>query len=195
MLMNDVDGKSKWNGYRTNRVLSCCIVLRRLATSVRWCDLEHVFGMHASALSELFWESVESFVTDMQHLLLFRAGIMTRRAVSYAETVQGKRVRLSNVVGFIDCTKIQMCRPGGYGSLQRTCYWGHKRFYCPIYQSVTTPDVLIFHLNRLESGRRHDITLYRQSGLDEVLRNCLLINRNSMHYMEIQPIHTGRGFK
>jgi len=63
-----------------------------------------------------------------------------------------------------------MSRPGGAGANQWTCYSGHKRFYCLIYQTVTTPDGLMFYLYGPEVGCRHDMTLYRQRNLDSDLQ-------------------------
>ena len=45
-----------------------------------------------------------------------------------------------------------------------------------MYQTVTTPDGLIFKLYGPEVGRRHDLTLLRESGLQDRLRLCLKIN-------------------
>ena len=73
---------------------------------------------------------------------------------------------LQNCIGFIDCTKIAMVLPGGPASNQRSFYNGHKRYHCLIYQTISTPDP--------EVGRRHDLTLYRQSNLDEELRESLI---------------------
>lgn len=96
----------------------------------------------------------------------------------YAKAIHEKGAPLTNCVGFIDCTKIQMSRPGGIGANQRTCYSGHKRFHCLIYQTVTTPDGLMFNLYGPEVGRRHDMTLFRESGLNDVLRDGLMIGGN-----------------
>lgn len=52
-----------------------------------------------------------------------------------------------------------MERPGGVSYLQRSCYSRRKRIPCLSYQSMTSPDGLIFSLNGPEVVRRHDITL------------------------------------
>lgn len=82
---------------------------------------------------------------------------------------------------FVDCTKIQMQRPGGPACNQRACYSGHKHFHCLIYQTVTTPDGLIFYLYGPEIRRRHDISLYRQSELDGSLEETQNINGRQMY--------------
>lgn len=163
-----------WNGGSTARsvyvfdaITATCIVLKRLSFPTRWRDLEPVFCMRASALFEVFREVVEGFIEAKGHLIeSFHSELMTERSQIYADAIQRKGAPLDNCIGFIDCTKVQISRPGGNSSLQRDCYSGHKRFHCLLNQSVTTPDGLMFHLYGPEIGRRHDMTLYRQSGID-----------------------------
>ena len=170
-------GKTVRNGYKCMPFTACCILLRRMASPCRWADVEYLFGMRSSALSEVFWEVMESFYEAQGHLVLnLREGLLAQRAELYADSIKSAGAPLDSCVGFIDCTKIQMSRPGGHSSLQRSCYSGHKRFHCLMYQTVTTPDGLIFHLYGPEVGRRHDLTLLRESGLQDRLRICLKIN-------------------
>jgi hypothetical protein len=82
-------------------------------------------------------------------------------------------VPLKNCVGFIDCTKISISRPGGESANQRALYSGHKRYHCFSYQTITTPDGLVFHMYGPEEGRRHDTTLYRKSNMDHHLSQSL----------------------
>ena len=51
-----------------------------------------------------------------------------------------------------------------------------------IYQTISTPDGLIFHMYGPAIGRRHDLTLLRLSGLPEVLPTALQID-GSQHYI------------
>lgn len=169
-------GPTARSGYSCEAITATCIVLKRLSFPTRWRDLETVFGMRASALCEVFWEVVEGFIATRGSLIeTFRSDLMHERAPLYAAAIYEKGAPLDNCAGFIDCTKIQMSRPGGRGSLQRACYSGHKRFHCLIYQTVTTPDGLMFHLYGPEVGRRHDMTLYRQSGMDQQLQSTMVI--------------------
>ena len=168
---------TRGNRDSTNSILSCAIVLRRLFSPTKSFDLKTVFGKSSSVLSEIFWETVKYFIECKGHLLDFRPGLMTSRAASYAAAINEKGATLDNVVGFIDYTKIQMSRPKGHNSLQKATFSGHKRFHCLIYQTITTPDGLIFHLHGPEVKSRQDITLYRASGLDSILRDTLLIKQ------------------
>jgi len=60
--------------------------------------------------------------------------------------------------------------------LQKTCYSGHQRKHAVKIQSVLTPEGLIFHHFGPWEGRRHDMTLYFESGLDAVLPHALVIS-------------------
>ena len=170
-------GKTQRNGFKCPPLTACCIVLRKLSSPCRWKDVEYLFGMHSSALSEIFWEVIESFVQVQGHLITdLRQGLLVSRAELYADCIKAAGAPLDSCVGFMDCTKIKMTRPGGHGSIQRSCYSGHKRMHCLIYQTITTPDGLIFSLYGPEVGRRYDVTLLRESGIEEGLQSCLLIN-------------------
>lgn len=101
---------------------------------------------------------------------------MCERSEMYAKAIQEKGAPLDNCVGFIDCTKIAMARPGGHGALQRALCSRQKRMRCLIYQTVTTPDGLMLYMYGPEVGRRHDLTLYRESRPGEVLETILSID-------------------
>lgn len=83
---------------------------------------------------------------------------------------------MDTCVGFIGCTKILICRPGGGNLYARSMYNGQKRFDCPIYRKVTAVDGLIFHIYGSEVSRRHDVTLYHQSGMEEILESCSFLD-------------------
>ena len=181
-LLHLPNGKTRRRGYVCNDITSCCIVLKRLSSPCNWMDLEVVFGIPSPALSEIFWETVEAFIKNYGHLVTdFKSEFMRERAPMYAERVRAKGAPLERCVGFMDCTKIRMERPGGINSLQRACYSGHKRMPCLVYQTVTTPDGLIFSLYGPVVGRRHDLTVLRESGLNEELQNCLNINGDQFY--------------
>jgi nuclease HARBI1 len=69
-----------------------------------------------------------------------------------------------------------MARPGGRTSNQRAVYSGHKRFHCFSYQSITTPDGLLFNIYGPDDGRRHYMTLSNKIGIDEELSGALLVD-------------------
>lgn len=140
-----------------------CSYLHRLATNCRWYDQESKFGLFTSQLSELFWEHVELVVQLYGHVLELRPVLMQQRAALCADVLREHGSPLDNFVAFIDCTKIRMCRPGGHESLQRSVNSGHKRMHCLVYQTLSTPDGLIFPLYGPVEGRRNDLTLLQNS--------------------------------
>lgn len=50
------------NSYRVNYIEVTCVVLLRIATPMRWVELELLFGKRWSALSEIFWEALEGMM-------------------------------------------------------------------------------------------------------------------------------------
>lgn len=170
-------GRTALNRYRCHPFTVTCLMMRKLSYPVCWTDMEHILGMRASEIYEVFWTVVNSFVEANKHLPdTFRSSLVFRRAAMYAMAIHNAGSPLDNCVGFIDCTKIQMCRPGGPEANQRTCYSGHKRFHCLIFQTVTTPGGLIFYLYGPLVGRMHNITLYQISGLDDGLGDGLNVD-------------------
>jgi len=161
--------------YRGDATECLAIALRRLASPARWADLEVMFGHCRSSLSESFCRTVDRLTTKWGHLLTrWRREFMAERAAVYVGAVRRRRAPLQTCVGFIDGTAIHVARPGG--GLQRSCYSGHKRRHVLKFQSVTTPDGWVFHMYGPHEGRRHDIVLYYESGLDDDLRQTLLID-------------------
>jgi hypothetical protein len=77
-------------------------------------------------------------------------------------------------VGFIDGTLIEIARPAGL--MKRATHSGHKRRNGLKWQCITAPDGLFLHVFGPFEGRRHDMHLYTESGLDGVLSDALLID-------------------
>lgn len=169
-------GVSERNMYACDNLVSSCVFFHRLSSTIRWSDVETRYGMFRSQLSEVFWEVTELFHGKFEHALELRSDLLRQRASVYAKAIEDYGAPLDKCVGFIDCTKIKMQRPGGSSQNQRCVYSGHKRFHCLIYQTMTTPDGLVFALYGPEEGRRHDLTLLRKSGWNERLQEALLID-------------------
>eukprot|EP00171_Calliarthron_tuberculosum_P008826 IDg8826t1 len=151
--------------------------LRRLGYPIRWRDIEEEFGMHFSKMSEIFWEVAHSLYIKKKHLIsTYRKDIIDGRAALYAQAVADRGGALINCIGFIDGTKIAMCRPGGADVDERVNYSGHKRKHCLSYQTVTVPDGLILHIHGPTEGRQPDAVMYSRSNMDDILRDNLLID-------------------
>ena len=119
-----------------------------------------MFRMHAPAMSEVFYEVIEKLVIGNSEVLeTFNGPLMQNWADMYSCAIKERGAPLENCVGFIDCTRIEMARPGGRAVLQRCTYSVQKRVHCLIYQTITTPDGLMFYLYGAEVGSCHDMTL------------------------------------
>lgn len=154
-LIDFKNGQTVRSGYFCDRIIAACMVLRIIATPCRWHDLELIFIMTRHTLWEVFWEAVEEFTHQWGNLLdTFRSDLITERAQLYADPIKDCGATLHSCIGFIDCTKIRIGRPGGPGKVQRSCYSGQKRAHCLIYQTITTPDGLVFYMYGPEVGRR-----------------------------------------
>jgi len=166
--------------YRVDATECLAIVLQRLASPARWADLEVLFGCCRFSLSDSFCLTADRLMTKWGHLLTrCRGDFMAERAAVYAGAVRRRGAPLLTSVGFIDGTAIHVARPGG--GLQRACYSRHKRRHVLKFQSVTTPDVLVFHMYGPHEGRRHDMVLYYESGLNDHWRQTLLIDGVQHH--------------
>lgn len=172
----DWPGVTARSEYRCDPITAYCLFLYRLATNCRWYDLESKFGLFTSQLSEIYWEHIELVNETYGHVLNLRPGLLRERAERYADVLVENDSPLDSCVGFIDCTKIRICRPGGHNRNQRAVFSGHKRMHCLIYQTISTPDGLMFSLFGPLEGRRHDLTLLRQSDWEQILSNTLTID-------------------
>lgn len=115
-------------------------------------------------------------------LLDLNAELLRERAALYSSAIIREGAPLEDCVGFIDCTKVRISMPGGPNMNQRACYSGHKRFHCLSYQTLTTPDGLIFALYGPVVGRRYDLTLLLKGVWNETLQHSLITD-NRQYYI------------
>jgi nuclease HARBI1 len=69
---------------------------------------------------------------------------------------------------------------------QTATYSGHKRDNYLKFQATSAPDGLVLHLFGLVEGRRHDMFLYKESGIDDNHRSSLVIS-NRQYYLYGDP--------
>jgi nuclease HARBI1 len=111
----------------------------------------------------------------------FQTEFLRGRAEYYSTKIAEKTENATqHCVGFIDGTLVEIARPRGM--LQRATYSGHKRRPGLKWQVITTPDGMLFHIFGPYEGRRHDMHLYAESGLDNILGENLLID-GVQHYI------------
>lgn len=183
--------------YKASALEATAILLRRLSSPIRWHDLETVFGRSKSALSEIFLVALahahEKLGSNLNH---FESGLVASRANLHAAKIHEKGAPLSNCVGFIDGAEVRIARPTRG---QKSCYSGHKRAHVLKCQTVVRPDGLFLSAFCPLEGRRHDMTLYRASNMDQVLSQSLVIN-DTQHCIYGDPAYVFRphlqiGFK
>lgn len=194
--------------YRCSPITATCTLLRILAYPSRWFDLELFFGLSSQVLCEVFWEALVAFQPNINALLsTFRTYLVSIIALNYAQFIEGQGAPLPHCIGFISGTKIFMSRPVGRTAKKLEWYSGKKRPHFLNYITITTTDGLLFCMYGPEEGRRHDLTLYLKSELDNFLkfshrrstvlrlRRCRIlqeymapggVSRNSRNFLELQ---------
>ncbi|KAE9173874.1 hypothetical protein PF005_g26091 [Phytophthora fragariae] len=145
------------------------ILLHRLSYPKRLADMHKTFGRSEGALSRIVLHMVEVLFDRYEESIYFHKHILQSRIAIYADAINQKGAPMANIFGFIDGTKNAIYRPspcaGSNENLQRQVYSGHKRVHCLNCQCITTPDGLALHFWGLIEGRRHDVTLLRESKL------------------------------
>ncbi|CAN8023026.1 unnamed protein product [Ixodes persulcatus] len=147
-----------------------CLTLRRLAYPNKWCDLEPIFGRHASVMSSVTSKVLQHISKTFGHLLtncnnhewLTPARMVEFASASWLPAVHNKGGPLPNCWGFIDGTARPICRPKRN---QKAYFSGHKRMHVVKYQSIMCPNGIVCQLDGPYPGRRHDAGILRDSGL------------------------------
>lgn len=155
------------NGVCEDRVTALAMLLRRLAYPARSSDVEMMFGWERSRFTRI-WQTTASLIYHRwRHLLRFDPTRLTpSKLQQYAKAISTKCGFEVPVWGFIDGTLRKVARPL---LNQRILYNGWKRIHALKWHSVITPDGLHAHVFGPVEGRRHDETLYKESGLTKIL--------------------------
>jgi hypothetical protein len=112
-------------GFRMERRVALCIILKCLAYPCRLKELEHFFGIHYSLVSKVFGFMVDFVVENFSHLLKEPVHwIAEDKQVHYQRKIAEVSGVDLNVVGFIDGTVRPIGRPVKF---QKRVYNGHKR--------------------------------------------------------------------
>ena len=176
-LMGWTTGVTRRNKYACYPIEATCILIRRQSYPCRWVGLENFFGMHSSALCEVFYECAWQLYEKRGNLVTtYRADLMVERALMYASAVYNHSNCLDKSVAFIDQTKIKICRPGGRSAKQRSVYSGNMRIHCLVYQTLSTPHGLIFSYLGPAEGKHSDRYMNRASDVEKWLRETHCID-------------------
>lgn len=123
-----------------------CILLKRFAYPVRYCDMVPLFARSVPELCRivhfmmnLIYEENSFRLTSWNQPFLSPENLQL-----YAHHIHDKGAPLANCFGFIDGTVRPMCRPQ---KQQREVYNGHKRVHCLKFQSICLPNGLIANLS------------------------------------------------
>ena len=88
------------------------------------------------------------------------------KLAEFGTAVAAKGAPLNVVVALIDGTLQKNARPSNN---QRLVYNGWKRIHCLKYHALISPDGIVIHIYGPVDGRRHDETVYKESGLASLL--------------------------
>ena len=153
--------------YNISSIEATLLLQRRLASMVRWSNIEELFGGSRSALSEIHLETQRLAHGRLKrHLDRFRSGFVESRAAPYAAKIKEEGSSLDQYVGFIDGAAIRISRPTRG---RQSCYSGYKRCHALNFQSIVDPAGLFLHFWDPFEGYGHGMTLYSCSGMGQLL--------------------------
>ncbi|KIJ34460.1 hypothetical protein M422DRAFT_182036, partial [Sphaerobolus stellatus SS14] len=152
---------------KEDRITALCMLLRRLAYPARLVDVEMQFGWEKSRFSRITYLTAAFLWQRWKHLLRFDSRRLTPAKLAwFAAAFKSKGAPLDCIAGLIDRTLQKNARPVRN---QRIVYNGWKRIHCLKYHAVVSPDGLVIHVHGPVDGRRHDETVYKESGLADIL--------------------------
>ncbi|KAF7293443.1 hypothetical protein MIND_01121800 [Mycena indigotica] len=143
------------------------MLLARLVHLSRLSDVEMQFGWERSRFSRITRLTALFLWDRWKHLLRFDPRRLTRKLAYFGTILQLRGAPMDCVVALIDGTLRKTARPV---KNQRLLYNGWKRFHCLKYHALLTPDGIVVHVYGPVEGRRHDETVFQQSGLMEILQ-------------------------
>ena len=164
-------------GLTPHPVMACCVLLRRLAFSCRWCDLQQVFGRSASWLSTVFTCVVQHLNETFGYLLAWHPHLRSyRRLYSFANAIE-KRC-YARVWGFLDGHFEEMARPI---YRQQDVYSGHAKGHGLKYQAIIAPDGVVYFLEGPFEGKKNDYAMWSESRATIRLRRMMAPPRETLY--------------
>ncbi|KZV99813.1 hypothetical protein EXIGLDRAFT_762278 [Exidia glandulosa HHB12029] len=144
------------------------MLLRCLSEPARLSDIELSFGWERTRLSRIARATVFFLYKRWKHILYFDADCLTGdKLTEFALAVEAQGAPLTNCVAMLDGRRRKCCRPSRN---QRLLFNGWCRYCCLAYHTLTTPDGIHVHVFGPIKGRRHDWTIFKESGLPDLLR-------------------------
>jgi hypothetical protein len=162
------------HGTREEGLTALAMTLRRLSYPCRWRDLELLFWRSGPTIADIVTHTIHFLFT----LWSFQLEVNIPRNISphfarFSSAIFQKtgELGLQGVWALIDGTFLQICRPKRG---QESIYNGYKRHHGLKFQSLISPDGIIQDMFGPYDGRHHDITLLRESKLEEkLIQHCV----------------------
>ena len=151
--------------YRVPGETAFLMFLLRMAHAETYVALLERFGGYPVWLSDV-WHTVNMHINNNFRHVLTDLHRWDNLVPQFAAYIHEKSGYYENIFGFIDGKLFKTCRPI---QDQREIYNGHKKHHGIKDQSVSFPNGMIGHFFGPVSGRRHDSTMLRISGLKQQL--------------------------
>jgi hypothetical protein len=159
--------KCSQSNIEEDRVTALCMLLRRLAYPTRLVDVEIQLGWERFRFSRITRHVALAMFDRWKHLLRFDPTHLTpKKLAQFGAAIAAKGAPLDVVVALIDGTLQKNARPSNN---QRLIYNGWKCIHCLKYHALISPDGIVIHVYGPVDGRRHDETVYKESGLASLL--------------------------
>ena len=139
-------------GVAPDPVMACCVFLRRLAFSCRWCDFQELFGRFAGWLSTVFTCITKHLNETFGYLLVWHPHLRSyRRLHDFANAVELQCH--ARVWGFLDGHFEEMSRPD---HRQQDVYLGHSKGHGLKYQAAVALDRVVYFIEGPFEGKKND---------------------------------------
>lgn len=155
------------NAVRETPQNALAMLLHCLAYPSHYSDIYQMFGCEHSQVSRVRLTFASYLYSCWLYLLHFHHHpLLPAQLKSYTNSIPLKGAPLTNCCGSIDGTLHPIACPVWN---QQIVYTSRKRCHAIKFHTIVTTDGLVSHLYGPVEGRRHDETLYKESGLANLL--------------------------
>ncbi len=154
------------------------MLLLRLGGCLSYFNMGALFRCDASTCCRIVCALIEQLDQRWSKFIECNVNRLTRMAPLYAHVIEKSGVIYDNCIGFVDGTCKQVCMPI---VLEGVFYSEHKHYHAMRFQAIVTPNGLISHLFGPINGSRHDMFMWYESSVEELLdkpifqRNYLIL--------------------
>ena len=163
---------------KVKREFALGLLLYRLAFPCRLFDMVSKFGMSKSNIGTVISRISDLLYKKFKWGLQFDERQFSRENCErFSKAIADKGAYYEHIVGFIDGTMQQICRPKD-SEQQRVFYNGWKHIHCLKYQAINTPDGITSSLFGPYGGSSNDRGMLNESQL---------MRRLSAHFETASP--------